>query len=43
MRPGCNRNRAGIGARQAFSYAVGEWTEVEGDQSTWKKRWVWSK
>ena len=25
------------GARQPYSYAAGQWTEVEGDQKSWKK------
>ena len=28
------------GAKRAFSYAVGEWAGVEGDEKRWKKfRW----
>ena len=26
------------GAKQPFSYATGEWTDVEGDPRKWKKR-----
>ncbi|MCV7149707.1 hypothetical protein [Mycolicibacterium pyrenivorans] len=29
------------GARQPFSYAAGEWTDVEGDEKRWKKRRLW--
>ncbi len=29
------------GTRQPLSYAAGDWTEVEGDQSKWKKRGFW--
>ena len=29
------------GARQAYSYASGEWTDVEGDQKKFKKRGFW--
>jgi hypothetical protein len=26
------------GAKRAYSYASGEWTDVEGDEKNWKKR-----
>ena len=29
------------GARQPFSYAMGEWTHVEGDEKRWKKHGFW--
>ena len=29
------------GARQPYSYAAGQWTNVEGDQKTWKKGRFW--
>lgn len=31
----------GTGARQAFTYAVGEWTDVDGDEKRWKKSRFW--
>jgi hypothetical protein len=29
------------GAKVPYSYASGEWTDVEGDQSKWKKSRFW--
>jgi hypothetical protein len=29
------------GAKQAYSYASGEWTDVEGDQKKFKKHGFW--
>jgi len=29
------------GARQPYSYASGQWTDVEGDQKAWKKGRFW--
>ena len=29
------------GARQRYSYASGEWSDVEGDQKSWKKGRFW--
>jgi hypothetical protein len=29
------------GARQPYSYAAGQWNNVEGDQKTWKKGRFW--
>ena len=29
------------GARQPYCYAAGQWTDVEGDQKTWKKGRFW--
>ena len=29
------------GARQQYSYASGEWSDVEGDQKSWKKGRFW--
>ncbi len=29
------------GARQPYSYASGQWTDVEGDQKGWKKGRFW--
>jgi hypothetical protein len=29
------------GAKEPYSYAVGEWTDMEGDQRKWKKRGFW--
>ncbi|MGV0606885.1 hypothetical protein [Mycolicibacterium sp. XJ1904] len=29
------------GATQSHRYAVGEWTDVEGDETRWKKRRFW--
>ncbi|BBY44120.1 hypothetical protein A5765_02170 [Mycolicibacterium celeriflavum] len=30
------------GAKHARTYAAGEWTDVEGDESHWNKRRFWS-
>ena len=30
------------GAKQAYTYASGEWADVEGDQKRFKKRRFWS-
>lgn len=30
-----------VGARQAYSHACGEWTDVEGDQKRTKRRGFW--
>jgi hypothetical protein len=29
------------GARNPFSYAAGDWADVEGDERRWKKRRFW--
>jgi hypothetical protein len=29
------------GAKQAYSYASGEWTDVEGDEKPWKTGGFW--
>ncbi|GAT08528.1 hypothetical protein H7I77_24505 [Mycolicibacterium novocastrense] len=29
------------GAREPHRYAAGQWTDVEGDESRWKKRRFW--
>ena len=29
------------GARHSYSYAWGQWTDVEGDQKSWKKGRFW--
>lgn len=29
------------GARKPFSYAAGDWAQVEGNEKRWKKRWLW--
>lgn len=29
------------GARQPFTYGVGEWSDVEGDEKRWKKHGFW--